>query len=115
MKIKDFSERIGITPYTLRYYEKIGVLKPIKRIKNGYREYDEKDIAWMEFVIRLKETGMPVKRIIEYAELRTQGDNTKLQRQRLLEDHENILRKKIEEQLNHLSKIQEKIKTYKTS
>ncbi len=113
MRIKEFSERVGLTPYTLRYYEKIGVLRPIKRTTNRYREYDERDISWMEFVLRLKKTGMPIKKIKEYAELRSEGDETKNQRQKILEDHEEILKQKIEEQMKHLQRIQEKIEYYK--
>lgn len=115
MKIKEFAEKLDISQYTLRYYEKVGVLNPIKRIKNGYREYEENDIGWMEFVLRLKDTGMPIKKIIEYAELRSQGNKTRFQRQILLEEHEKDLINRIELFKSNLEHIQKKIEYYKKS
>jgi DNA-binding transcriptional MerR regulator len=115
MKIKYFAEKLGVSQYTLRYYEKIGVLRPIKRLQNGYREFGEADIKWMEFVLRLKNTGMPIKNIIKYADLRSEGDKTKIQRKELLEEHEKEIIHRINEQQVNLKKIREKIEFYRKS
>lgn len=112
MRIKEFAERLNISQYTLRFYEKVGVLNPIKRKKNGYREYDENDIGWMEFVLKLKDTGMPLKKIVEYAELRSHGKGTRLQRQKLLQEHEGELIKRIGILKSNLTLIQKKIEFY---
>ena len=115
MKISQFATRVGVSDHTIRYYERIGVLKPIKRDTSGYREFGEADILWMEFVLRLKNTGMPIEGIIEYARLRDQGDSTKQARVRILEAHEKKVAEEIAEKKLHLKKIQEKIETYKSS
>ncbi len=61
MNIKELSEISGLTTHTLRYYEKIGLLKNIKRDSVGYRDYTENDAAWIEFIGRLKATGMSIE------------------------------------------------------
>jgi DNA-binding transcriptional MerR regulator len=83
MRIGEFAKRVGLTEYTIRYYEKAGVLQAAKRNGSGFRDFDESDLAWMEFVQRLKATGMPLEKIVRYAELRAAGDGTKAER-----DHE---------------------------
>lgn len=113
MNIKQFSQLVGLSAYTLRYYEKIGLLKHIHRNSSGHRVYSIKDISWITFVIRLKETGMPLDEILEYARLREQGVDTVLQRQLLLEKHQKNLRQHIEQQQKHLHALNDKIKLYK--
>ncbi|AGK98630.1 MerR family transcriptional regulator [Clostridium pasteurianum] len=110
--IGEFSKKVGMSIDTLRYYEKIGLIYP-KRDSINKRIYCEKDIAWLNFIIRLKETNMPIKQIQYYAKLRYQGDSTVEKRLELLEeqmDRLNMEKKKIEENIIHLDK---KINTYK--
>lgn len=67
--IGEFAEKVGLTTYTLRYYEKQQLILP-KRDENGRRYYDEVDIKWMGFILHLKGTGMLMSEIQEYVELR---------------------------------------------
>ena len=87
MNIGQFAVLTGLSAHTLRYYEKIGLLQSVVRNASGHRDYAEKEAQWIEFINRLKETGMPLKQILTYAELRAQGDTTAGQRQQLLEQH----------------------------
>lgn len=115
MNMKEFSSRVGLSAHTLRYYEKIGLLRHVHRNSSGHRVYSTKDLDWMTFVLRLKETGMPLDEILTYAELRALGSDTVLDRQRLLEQHREALKAKIEHQLNHLSALDDKIALYKAN
>ena len=72
---------VGLSADTLRYYEKIGLLKNVQRNSSGHRVYTAKDVKWLEFVIRLKETAMTLEETSEYARLREQGSSTVLERQ----------------------------------
>ncbi len=112
MNIKEFSEITGISAHTLRYYEKIGILQEVKRNASGHRNYTERDIVWAEFINRLKETGMPLAQIKEYASLRKRGECTAKTRMNLLEQHALVLKQKITEEQQHLKKINEKIQHY---
>ena len=113
MHIGDFARLTGLSEYTIRYYEKAGVLRPAKRNGGGLRDFDEGDIAWMEFVRRLKDTSMPIDEIKCYAELRAAGDGTRGERLRLLEVHEKRLVQEIADKSNNLEKLREKIEFYK--
>lgn len=82
MNMKAFSSLVGLSAHTLRYYEKIGLIKNVQRNSSGHRVYTAKDVKWLEFVIRLKETAMPLEEILEYARLREQGSSAVLECQR---------------------------------
>jgi len=112
MNIKEFSELTQVSAYTLRYYEKIGVLKHVTRAANGHRSFNKKDVDWVGFIKRLKDMGMALKKIQQYAELREQGESTSDQRKQLLEDHVLVVEKKIEVEAVNLKKIKQKIQYY---
>lgn len=113
MNIKDFSNLVGLSAHTLRYYEKVGLLKSVQRNASGHRVYTTKDRKWIEFVIRLKQTAMPLEEILEYARLREQGASTVLARQALLEQHQQNLKAHIKQQQSHLKALEDKIGLYK--
>ena len=75
MTIGEASRRTGLPESTLRYYEKRGLLRAA-RDGGGRRDYGEEDLAWIAFLCRLKETGMPLREIRRYAELRYAGPST---------------------------------------
>ena len=114
MTTSEFATRLGLTDSALRYYERVGVLQPILRRSNGYREFRDADITWMQFVLRLKATGMPLSQIIEYARLREEGPATIRDRKALLQEHEGRIRAELEDRQTHLKKIQEKIDYYQS-
>lgn len=66
LTISDAAERSCISSYTIRYYEKIGLLPPPKRDNGGRRFYAETDIHFMKFLKSLKETGMSLDDINEF-------------------------------------------------
>lgn len=112
MNIQKFSEITEISSYTIRYYEKIGLLRNISRNSSGHRWFTEKDIIWIEFIKRLKDTGMPLGNILNYADLRDEGASTSELRMQILEEHAVMLEEKIAEEQYHLKKLKEKIKYY---
>lgn len=112
MNIQKFSEITDISSHTIRYYEKIGLLRNISRNSSGHRWFTEKDIIWIEFIKRLKDTGMPLDNVLKYADLRDEGDSTSELRMQILEGHAVMLEEKIAEEQYHLKKLKEKIKHY---
>ncbi|PIE66616.1 MAG: MerR family transcriptional regulator [Desulfobacterales bacterium] len=114
MNVREFSERVGVSPHTIRYYEKAGLLGTVRRLPNGYRDFSEKDIDWIAFIQRLKDTGMPLAEIRRYAEMRVQGDSTLLERQQLLEAHAKKLKENISRQQHYYHKLIEKIAFYQS-
>lgn len=110
--IGQFSKLINISEYTLRYYENEKLITP-DRDNNGRRYYNDSDISWIEFIKRLKDTGMPIKEIWKYAELRSAGDSTLQERMDLLIKHQDTLQRKISELIFNNEKLNEKIDYYR--
>lgn len=113
MSMSEFSKQVGLSAHTLRYYEKIGLLKNIQRSSSGHRVYSSKDLAWIEFVKRLKETAMPLEDILKYAELREAGASSLVERQTLLEKHHKSLVEYLGQQKQNLMALEAKIDLYK--
>ena len=109
--IGEFSKLINLSIYTLRYYEDKKLIIP-NRYPNGRRYYTEADISWIEFIKRLKDTGMPLKDIQKYAILRSQGDSTMEARMDLLIEHKSQLESQISQLNDHLEKLNNKIQYY---
>ncbi len=106
MTIKVTSEKYGISQYTLRYYEKIGMIPPVTRTPGGIRDYKRKDLDWVELVLCMRNAGLPVKVMVEYLKLHQQGDSTIPARLKLLVNQQEILlkqKKNINETLNRLN------------
>jgi len=114
MNMQKFSGVVGLSSYTLRYYEKIGLLKHVQRNSSGHRVYSNRDIDWVNFIKRLKDTGMPLEEIQKYASLRDLGVKTVVDRQELLEIHRENLKEHIRQQNEHLKALEDKIKLYKS-
>lgn len=111
-RIGEFSKKMNLSIDTLRYYEKEQLIFP-KRNKNNRRVYDESDVAWLEFIKRLKQTGMSIKDIQQYAYLRYQGDETIETRMQLLERQYEILEAQKKEVDKHMQFLDQKMMIYK--
>lgn len=110
-QIGEFSKITGLSIHTLRYYEHEGLIIP-ERNEANRRVFSEKDIAWVEFIKRLKDTGMPISEISRYAKLRAAGDDTLSERLDMLIKHRAALSEKIELLLLHQENLNAKINIY---
>ena len=86
MKISEFAKITGLPASTIRFYEKRQILKS-SRDKNGVRIFDDGDIKWVQFIKRLKQTGMSLENIAKYARLRYIGSCTMTERLNMLKTH----------------------------
>lgn len=112
MKINEFARITGIPASTLRYYEKKGFLKV--RRTNGIRDFREKDLEFAAFIKRLKDMGMPLAQIKEYADLRYQGEHTMAKRLQILERHRLFLKEKLAQYQVYIEKLDEKTDLYRS-
>ena len=60
MNISDAAAETGLPPKTIRYYEDIGLVSPMRR-PNGYRAYDGDDIHRLRFLQRARSLGFSVR------------------------------------------------------
>ena len=112
MRIGEFSKVTGISAYTLRYYEKKGLIR-VNRDQAGRRDYSENDIEWVRFIKRLKDTGMLLRDIRHYSELRYEGDATMEERMELLSRHRRAVVEECNRWQGYLRNLDEKIEVYR--
>jgi DNA-binding transcriptional MerR regulator len=110
--IGKFSKLTNLGIHTLRYYEHEGLITP-RRNSSNRRCYSDKDLAWIEFIKRLKDTGMPIKEIQHYAKLRAAGDPTLRERMGMLTAHRETLNEQIRQLQEHMAKLDDKIDFYR--
>jgi DNA-binding transcriptional MerR regulator len=111
--IGELASLSGLSTHTLRFYEAAGVLKPIARAANGHRRNQPGDVLWLEFVLKLKITGMPLTEIKRYAQLREQGDKTMTPRMAMLKLHRQHLVAKMDELAKCADALDDKIEIYR--
>ena len=102
-----------MTAHTLRYYERVGLIQPVGRARNGHRRYSEADEAWLHFLHCMRATSMPIREMQRYAELRELGDATSLERRKILEDHQAGIAGQIVELQQAHALLTHKIANYK--
>lgn len=113
LTVAQMAAATGVSAHTLRYYERAGLIDRIARNAGNQRRYSESDVEWLSFLLRLRETGMPIARMREYAVLRAKGESTTEARLRLLEEHQAELHARIALLRGHAKALEAKIATYR--
>lgn len=111
MKIGEFSKLTGLPVSTLHFYERKGLISPERNI-SGHRDYDEGDLAWIAFIERLKDTGMPLAQIKRYADLRAEGQTTLEERMAMLVAHREAVLDTMRKWQDNLDHLDRKIEHY---
>lgn len=112
MTIKQAAEKTGVSIDNLRYYERIGLIPPIPRNKSGIREYDERALHWIDFVLKFKQAGASLEAIIEYVQLVQSDHDTKEARREILLDVERDLEERMAKLSACMDTIKYKIENY---
>lgn len=113
LTISKMAERCGLTAHTLRYYERIGLIQSVARGADGHRRYSVQDVDWIAFINRMKASGMPIKSMLEFAELRRLGDRSFPQRRLMLEQHTEVVKAHIHELESALAVLLDKVDYYR--
>ena len=114
LTISDAAEASGLTAHTLRYYERAGLmLDPVARAVSSHRRYTDEDLRWVELLTKLRATGMPIRRMREYADLVRAGEGTEAARLALLEEHRDAVLRQLDEMRSNLAAIEKKIEIYR--
>jgi DNA-binding transcriptional MerR regulator len=95
MTIREVAAKTNMSTDTLRYYERIGLLPPVPRNAAGIRNYDEYFVNFINFIKKLKASGMSLEHIIDYIRLAEMGDATIQERKKLLAEAREMLLDKI--------------------
>lgn len=95
--MKEACDQVGITYETLRFYCNEGLVPNVRRDKNNYRDFDERNIAWLKSLQCLKKCGMGIKDMKTYMNLCLQGVSSIPQRQAMLARNRELLQARIRE------------------
>jgi DNA-binding transcriptional MerR regulator len=106
--IGEAAEKCGLSPHTLRWYERIGLLAAIERGSDGRRRFSDADLDWLSLLTKLRATGMPVRDMQRYAELVRSGAG-EAERIKLLKKHREEVRRALTAQRECLKLLDAKI------
>lgn len=112
LTIQEVAQATGLSAHTLRYYERVGLIHPIDREQNTHRRYTVDDVGWIEFLTKLRATGMSIKDMQRYAELQRRGDETLAERVEMLKALQDKVEAHMDELNEHLKLICYKIEVY---
>ncbi len=113
LSISDAAEATGLSTHTLRYYERAGLmLDRVERAPSSHRRYTDAEIRWVTLLTKLRATGMPIRRIREYADLVRAGDGNEPERLALLEAHREAVLEQLDAMRRNLEAIEHKIEIY---
>lgn len=112
--IQQVAKLTGLSVHTLRYYERNGLLEPVSRAANGHRRYSTEDVKAIEFLNKLRATGMSIRKMQQFAILFRQQPGSLDKRRAILESHEQEVQERIRQLNRNLEVIQWKIQHYKS-
>jgi len=110
LTVQQVVEMTGLSEHTLRYYERLGLLKSIRRdLSSGHRRYSIDDVARLETLACLRATGMSLEEMRQYMGLISQGRAAAEQQRSLLESHKVVLAEKMRQMQRNLDYLDYKI------
>lgn len=110
--IKEVSQKLNISAYALRYYEREGLLPFVKRDNNGRRIYTNDDLGWIQIVNCMRTMGMSIAYIKNYVKLCVKGDETKAERRNIIQDQKDLIQKEIKKYTELLELVNLKLDYY---
>jgi DNA-binding transcriptional MerR regulator len=113
LTVQQAAEQAGLSGHTLRYYERVGLLMPVDRAPNGHRRYARDHLQLLQFLIKLRATGMPIEQMKTYAALIRVGEGNEGERLHLLREPEQRVLADIQALIDNLPVIDKKIEDYR--
>ena len=112
MTITEVSKRYDLSPDTLRYYERIGLIPTVHRTAGGIRDYTPSDCDWVEFIKCMRAAGVQVEALVAYVTLFQQGESTAAARKQILIEQRDRLLQQMNEMQRTLERLNKKIQNY---
>jgi DNA-binding transcriptional MerR regulator len=113
--IGEVAKELSLTVYTLRYYDKEGLMPFVDRTPSGTRVFKESDIEALKIIECLKSTGMPIKEIKAFIDWCSEGDSTLKQRYEMFIERKASVEAQMEELKKTMNLIDHKCWYYKTA
>ncbi|ALB29224.1 MerR family transcriptional regulator [Companilactobacillus heilongjiangensis] len=113
--IGEVAEKTGLSSYTLRYYDKEGLMPFVHRGNGGRREFTDDDMDFVDLIACLKETGMSLKEIREFINMSMAGNDTLQARLEMFKRQRDEVMKQIEQSQRYLKKLDYKVKYFEAA
>jgi DNA-binding transcriptional MerR regulator len=95
MRVNEVAQRLDVTPDTVRYYTRIGLLNPSKSNDNGYKNYSNSDLQRLAFILKARHLGFTVAEIEDIVDMSDKGHSPCTQVRGILETHISETKQKI--------------------
>jgi DNA-binding transcriptional MerR regulator len=113
MNSKEVAQLFDLPIDTIRYYERVGVIPPITRDKNGYRIFEKRDLNWIFLAKSLRKAGLSIESLIEFANLaQSKENNVRAAQKQILKDQLIEVNAKLEEMIRARDLLEYKIETF---
>ncbi|OHX48144.1 MerR family transcriptional regulator [Cytobacillus oceanisediminis] len=113
--ISEVAKELNLTVYTLRYYDKEGLMPFVEQTPSGNRLFKESDLSALKVIECLKATGMPIKEIKNFIDWCSEGDATLQQRYDMFLERRANVEAQMEELRKTMEVIEHKCLYYKTA
>ncbi|MTV82335.1 MerR family transcriptional regulator [Secundilactobacillus folii] len=110
--IGQVAKKTGLSTYTLRYYDRKGLMPFVKRSPSGRREFTDKNLDFIDLITCLKGTGMQLSEIRKFVELAMQGDATLTTRLNIFKQQQEAVKAQIKQSQKFLDKLDYKVRFY---
>ena len=112
--ITHVAKQTGLSAYTLRYYEQLGLITNVERAANGHRRYSDSNMQFIELVLYLRDTGLSLDDMVQFVSLYREGDETGTERYAILSQHRQAVQAKVDDLCNMLAYIDKKLAYYQS-
>ena len=110
LTVSQASARLAMSAHTLRYYERAGLMRPVQRARNGHRRYTSEDLKRLLLLHTLRQTGMPIRFVRQFARGASEPAATRTLRLDLLRVHRAKLSATIDQLNAALGLVDEKLR-----
>ena len=94
--VKQVAEKLGMTTYTVRYYDNADLIPGVDRTAGNIRMFSDRNLAWLKLVHCLRMTGLPVDDVRKYIRMCLKGDSTIPERAELIFRQEKVLHEQLQ-------------------
>ena len=94
--VKEVAEKLGMTTYTVRYYDNADLIPGVDRTAGNIRMFSDRNLAWLKLVHCLRMTGLPVDDVRKYIRMCLKGDSTIPERAELIFRQEKVLHEQLQ-------------------
>ncbi|MYV18262.1 MerR family transcriptional regulator [Furfurilactobacillus milii] len=110
--VQEVAKKLGMTTYSIRYYDDHGLLPFVKRDENNNRLFDEDAVEWVNLVRCFRSTGMPIAEVRHYIDLMLAGDETIPERYQMMLTQQTRAQEQLADKQRQLAKINTKVSHY---